>query len=97
LKPVVKQNLYLILKEALNNILKHAEAKNVIIDIGTEKSKIKITIKDDGIGFDYDKMKSKGHGLTNIQKRAEDMGSKFDIVSIVGKGTVYELLFQHKK
>ncbi|HHH53846.1 MAG TPA: hypothetical protein ENK91_09325 [Bacteroidetes bacterium] len=97
LKPVIKQNLYLILKEVLNNILKHAEAKNITIDIESEKSNIKITIKDDGIGFDYDKIKRKGHGLTNIRKRAEDMKSVLNIVSGVGKGTVYELIFQHKK
>jgi len=94
LKPVIKQNIYLILKEALNNILKHAEAKNVNIDIEDENKNIKIIIKDDGIGFDYKKMKGKGHGLTNMSKRAEDIKADFKITSIIGEGTLYELIFQ---
>ena len=94
LKPAIKQNIYLILKEALNNILKHAEAKNVNIDIEKENKNIKIIIKDDGKGFDYKKMKGKGHGLNNMLHRAEDIKADFKITSAIGEGTIYELIFQ---
>jgi len=87
LQPKVKQNIYLIIKEALNNTLKYAKAKNVSIEVQKENSKVKIIIEDDGIGFDYNFMKGRGHGLINMKKRAEDIGAGFQVITEEGKGT----------
>ena len=52
---------------------------------------ISIHIQDDGKGFDEDKVE-KGNGLLNMQKRIEDIGGIFNLVSSLGKGTTIELL-----
>ncbi len=89
----VKRNIYLILKEALNNILKYADAKNVNIEIKNIKRKRYIVITDDGHGFDFEKEMSKGHGLSNMQARADEIGAELIIESEKGKGTKISIIF----
>jgi signal transduction histidine kinase len=89
-----KQNVYLIIKEALNNILKYASASEVSILIETHKQEIQILIKDNGIGFDLGKVKNKGHGLTNMHIRAEDINASIKIVSNIDKGTEIRFIFK---
>ncbi len=96
LSPKVKQNVYLILKEAMNNILKYAKAGNVSIEIDKKGVEVSILIQDDGIGFDFDSVKNKGHGLTNMQRRAEDIQAKFKMNSKTGRGTKIELMLFEK-
>lgn len=67
-----KLAIYRIVQEALNNIEKHAEAKNILVLIEPEKDSIVICIEDDGIGFkSYDEQNCSHRGLKNIKKRAE--------------------------
>lgn len=81
------RNLTLIFKEMLNNVLKHAEAKQVLIMvIETEHNTINILTTDDGKGFDIDTV-DRGRGLNNIQTRCKRIKSTFQISSIKGKGT----------
>jgi len=91
LEAKVKQNVYLIIKEVLNNILKYADAKNVELNIRSEGSNLFLSIVDDGVGFSVNEAKNKGHGLTNIKKRAEEIDAGFKIESAVGKGTKLKL------
>ncbi len=97
LQPKIKQNVYLILKEELNNILKYAEANKVILKTEIHKKQIYISVEDDGIGFDLEKVKNKGHGLRNMQKRAEEIGAVFKIQSKPEKGTLLQLILNIKK
>ncbi len=76
----VRQNLYLIIKEAVNNSLKYSKCKNIIINIKKLKKHLVFEIIDDGIGLnegDYEK----GNGLYNMKKRAETIKAEFNIES----------------
>jgi Histidine kinase len=81
-----RRNLYLIIKEAINNIAKHSEAKKTFLRISNSKNGIFIEIEDDGKGYDL-KAINEGNGLKNIQKRAEDSYFDLKTESEIGKGT----------
>jgi len=74
----VRQNVYLIFKEALNNICKHSAAKKVKISLKQENSGLTLSIKDNGNGFDVNDSQ-KGNGLQNMQKRAEKIQADLNI------------------
>lgn len=80
-----------VIQEVLNNIIKHANAKNVSLDI--RKSKIFITteIEDDGIGFDIENLPIKGFGLMNIEERLRILKGTYDIKSEFDKGTKFKI------
>ena len=74
-----------ILQELLANILKHANANNVQVDVLFNHKAMQIRVTDDGIGFDADSQ-NKGRGLKNIRSRAEKIGAHFQ-VNRLDKGT----------
>jgi ligand-binding sensor domain-containing protein/signal transduction histidine kinase len=81
------RNLTLIFKEMLNNVLKHANARQVLIMvIETDYNTINILTTDDGEGFDLESVE-RGRGLNNIQTRCKRIKSTFQISSTKGKGT----------
>ncbi|MDC6384942.1 sensor histidine kinase [Muricauda sp. SK9] len=81
--------LFRIVQEALNNIVKYAEAKEVSVQITYSDRWFDLTIEDDGIGFDPKALKDdKGMGLKSIAFRAEFIGGAFDINSRPGMGTL---------
>jgi len=88
--PETKRNLFFIYKEALNNIVKHAEAKNVDIKLLVEKSSILLSIKDDGKGF-IALENFGGNGLKNIRSRANEINAELKFKSTPGSGTLLEL------
>jgi len=80
--------LFHICQEALANAAKHAKAKNVQIALWLTDDRILMEITDDGNGFDMDSMSSNiGHGIANIQTRANSLGGEADITSILNEGT----------
>ncbi len=85
-----RRNLYLIMKEAINNVAKHASANKVFLRINEDEKGIKINIEDNGKGFDAQKI-YEGNGLENYKKRA--IGNEIDvkIVSKVNFGTSVEI------
>lgn len=86
--PLEKQlALYFIAQEALNNILKHARAKNVNIWLKNRRSNITLEIDDDGCGFDPKMSDSGGMGMRSMRERAVQMGGKLKIASAPGSGT----------
>jgi len=88
---IVKMQVYRILQEALLNIEKYAQAKNVVISMLEKEEKLSVTITDDGIGFDVNSGKS-GIGHKNMRERAAEINGEFIISSIVGKGTKINLI-----
>lgn len=87
----IKINLYRILQEALQNIEKYANAKNVFLTMSLiESNKINIVISDDGIGFDTNK-KSTGIGIKNMKARIIELNGKFNIQSELNQGTEINL------
>ena len=81
----LKLNIYRIIQEQMNNILKYAEAKNVKISIKTQENAICIKISDDGKGFDVEK-KRNGIGISNMINRIESFNGEVAIESSPGKG-----------
>ncbi|MDQ5847303.1 MAG: sensor histidine kinase, partial [Acidobacteriota bacterium] len=80
-----------IMQEALTNVARHAQAKNVLINLGTLNDRISLSIKDDGIGFDRHSRNTatSSHplGLRGMQERALALGGKLEINSVPSQGT----------
>ncbi len=86
--------LYRITQEALNNIIKYAEASSVEIHITHRREFIKLKISDDGKGIDRATLKSNsGNGLKNMKERAMLLNGIFDIKSEEGVGTIIQCMF----
>jgi ligand-binding sensor domain-containing protein/signal transduction histidine kinase len=81
INPEVKRNLLLILKEALNNVVKHSEAKEVCILLRTEKSELVMKVSDNGKGISKEQDTAMGNGLKNMRKRAESINAEIKITS----------------
>ncbi len=79
--------LYFISQEALNNILRHAHAKNVSITLKQTRQNVILHVKDDGRGFDTKSIDEGGMGLRNMRERTLKIDGKFRISSRPGKGT----------
>ncbi|HEY9048653.1 MAG TPA: two-component regulator propeller domain-containing protein [Ohtaekwangia sp.] len=78
LDPALKQNIYLIFKEAINNIVKHAQASRVHVTLATERGEFRMTIHDNGKGVPANGS-PKGNGLRNMKRRAEAIEGQFSI------------------
>lgn len=90
----MSRNLIMIFKEALNNCLKYANPRTVIMDVHLKpKDTLHIVLKDDGEGFDVHAAK-KGNGLANMDTRAGRLHGKLYIDSRPGKGTIITLTFK---
>jgi len=100
LPPEVQVALYRIAQEALNNMIKHAEAKHVEVGLQCPPPSpsgegqahwdvVEVSVTDDGRGFDPDHLPggSKGLGLGIMRERAEAVGAEFEIRSQAGQGT----------
>jgi PAS domain S-box-containing protein len=79
--------LYFIAQEALNNVLRHAHAKSVLITVKQGKRNVILRIQDDGIGFDPKKVERGGMGLSNMKERALQINGKLNVLSKPGQGT----------
>ncbi|WP_027124854.1 tetratricopeptide repeat-containing sensor histidine kinase [Gelidibacter mesophilus] len=82
-------HLYRMLQEALNNVLKHADAKAVFVRIENTSNTIVMTIKDNGKGFDYNHAvnTSKSLGMKSLMERCKIISAQLEIESSLGKGT----------
>jgi PAS domain S-box-containing protein len=89
LPPIVETAMFRISQEALNNIAKHAQAKNVEISIHEASGRVMLEIADNGIGFDANETPpDKQHwGLSTMRERAEAVGIVFSLESAPGAGT----------
>ena len=94
-----RKNFYLIFKEAINNALKYSCCKAIDVAVRHNHSTIELTVKDDGVGFDADKINTQtsrslsGNGLKNMKMRAEEMKASFKIKSSPVKAPRYFLHF----
>lgn len=84
-----RHNLFLAVKEALNNVLKHSGATVARVRVSETASAVEIAIEDNGRGFDAEKTRGgrKGRGLGNMRKRIENLGGQFSIAGVCGQGT----------
>lgn len=97
LPAMVQVAIYRISQEALNNVVKHAEASSVEIFLEQDDTSITLIIRDDGKGFDPDQILSGHYGLSMMRERADAIGARFEIVSQPGQGTELTLRWQEPK
>ena len=80
-------NLYRIAQEALNNVLRHANATSVSVLLQQQRSSIMLIIEDDGIGFEETNGASHGLGLAGMRERAALLGGQLEVETHPGQGT----------
>lgn len=86
LHPEVRRNLFLILKESLNNAIKYSGTDKIDIDFSNENENFNFNIKDYGKGIDDKNKDDFSNGLRNMQMRAEQIRSVFNLITEPGKG-----------
>jgi signal transduction histidine kinase len=94
LHPVIRDEVYRIGHEALVNAFRHAQAKNIEVEVGYVASSLRLLISDDGVGIDPQVLRSglDGHwGLSGMRERAEKIGARFKVRSRAALGTEVEL------
>ena len=85
-----RRNIFLSVKEALNNVLKHSRASEVVIHIQVNH-KLSIEIWDNGVGIDMENLRKFGNGLQNMKKRITSISGDFKIENHHGTKTIFEL------
>ncbi|HYJ92468.1 MAG TPA: ATP-binding protein, partial [Pyrinomonadaceae bacterium] len=90
----IRREIFVIFKEAVNNIARHSVCKNVNLELHVNANHLILVLEDDGHGFNVLEKLSEsfspeigGNGLINMRKRAADLGGECLIVSEIGKGT----------
>ncbi|HTO15512.1 MAG TPA: tetratricopeptide repeat protein [Edaphocola sp.] len=86
-------NIYRILQEAVNNAIKHAKAKNILINIKKENDILILEVEDDGIGYDFQKNESSGNGMQNMKRRSNLLKGNL-VVTSLNPGTLLSCSFQ---
>ena len=86
--------IYRIVQELLNNVLKHAAASEVLVQLIREENRLNVLVEDNGKGFDTTLLENnKGAGWTNIRSRVDYLKGQLDIHSETGKGTSVTIEF----
>ncbi|MBK6342469.1 MAG: sensor histidine kinase [Flavobacteriales bacterium] len=78
--------IYRIIQELVSNVLKHAKANEIIIDVTRTPGRLSVVVSDNGVGFDTTKQ-TDGMGLSNVRSRAASLGATVQVDSTPGKGT----------
>lgn len=97
LTPDVRVLLFQSVRELLINVIKHARAGEVRLDIRRENDSIRVTVTDDGVGFDADRIassasRSRSVGLFNVQERLDYIGGRLEMDSQPGHGSRFALI-----
>lgn len=87
----LRHQLFLVFKEALTNVVRHAEASEVRLGIQVEKDQLRLTVSDNGRGFPGSVPTEAMDGVANMRARVEKLGGKFEIVGTGGSGTTVRL------
>jgi signal transduction histidine kinase len=87
------REIFRIAQEALQNVLKHANAQHVVVRLGSGEGGVLLEVEDDGVGFDPDapETRSRRLGLTSMEERAQRLGGTLEIRSAPGAGTTVRL------
>jgi signal transduction histidine kinase len=92
LPPDMRHNIFLIVKEALTNTLKHAKAREVQVQARATDNRLEVLVKDDGKGFEPGALtEGRRNGLGNMRQRAASIGGTLEVQSSPGNGTAVKL------
>jgi nitrate/nitrite-specific signal transduction histidine kinase len=92
--PEVKVALYRIAQEALNNVVRHAGADEVVLSVRGDDEGIELSVRDDGRGFVWKDIPPGHLGLSTMRERAESIGAEITVESVPGKGTSIRVLWR---
>jgi two-component system NarL family sensor kinase len=84
---MISLSIYRVIQELLHNTIKHAKAKEILIQINTEDDEMVIQFEDDGVGYDSENLTRKGMGLENIRSRINYLKGQLSTESSDGNGT----------
>ncbi|KKO50881.1 sensor histidine kinase [Paenibacillus sp. DMB20] len=87
----VENHLFRIIQEAMSNTLRHAKADRMDIRIQRKQNTVRVTLRDDGIGFELDEKKQTSYGLSTMEERVTELGGSIQIITASGKGTRIEI------
>ncbi len=90
----VEIGLYRIAQESLTNILRHAQATHIRLELVQTPYSVCMVIEDNGAGFDAEKLATSGRrgmGLLSMQQRTELLRGSFDVYSSLGEGTLVQV------
>ncbi|WML46098.1 sensor histidine kinase [Neobacillus sp. PS3-40] len=87
LPPKHEVALFRLIQESVQNALKHADAKDIVVKVEIAKSAINVSIKDNGVGFDVCRKDPASFGIIGMKERVELLNGQISIDSIIGKGT----------
>jgi len=94
LRPLVRDEAYLIAREAVINAFRHAQATKIEVEVDYASRNLRITVRDNGCGIDSQLLRTgrEGHwGLPGMRERAEKIGGKLEVLSGIDAGTEIEL------
>jgi signal transduction histidine kinase len=80
-------HLVLVIQEAVSNCIRHGRAQEATVSLKMLKQGLRLSIRDNGTGFNLAAAKGIGHGLNNMAARAEKIGGRFTVFSRINKGT----------
>jgi signal transduction histidine kinase len=92
----IEEELFRIAQEALNNVIKHARATQVDVQLAANETEIRVSVRDNGIGFDAlaalarDQTDGRALGLSTMRERATALGGRLETRSAPGQGTIVE-------
>jgi len=90
LSPAKQLTVYRLVQEALTNIGKYAKAGRVDVTLEMRAGRAMISVRDDGKGFDPNRLNSGSHGLLGMRYRIEAEGGRMNLTTAPGKGTLIE-------
>lgn len=90
----IRQNIFLIFKEGINNIVKHASATKCKVALSVDQNTFRMSLADDGVGISDAEASAKSHrsGLKNMYQRAQDLQGELQVVGKISAGTIVSLL-----
>ncbi|MFD2117660.1 histidine kinase [Paenibacillus yanchengensis] len=87
-----EHQLFLIIQEAMANIVKHARADHCKLTISDSKRQMVVYLSDNGVGFNVDKVERGSYGLSTMQERAIKLGGDAEVISKIGSGTRVKIM-----
>lgn len=93
----VELMLYRITQELIQNVIKHAQATVVAVQISLQDNELNLTVEDNGHGFDVNEYKNSGFGLQNLIYRIESLQGKVQLFSEQKNGTTVHIIFNYSK
>lgn len=92
LEPTVELVIYRLVQEAITNITKYARARNVWVSLATHDGQVRVSVRDDGVGFDPTVQPRSAYGLVGMRYRVEAEGGHLSIASAPGEGTLIQVM-----